>query len=300
MTPSWRWNSDELADRYQREFGIDVRPYLSDGEVSLERDEQSGAWMFRGGIPGDGPFYERLQSRDEYYLEEKWEFGEAIRCLANLPKDARILEVGCGNGAFLDRCCEEGFENVYGIELNQRAVQDCRDKGHDVSDQMIEHLEGSGQTFDCVCAFQVLEHVPDPMGFLRSAANLVGNGGKMILSTPNAESFLGRYKWCLLDLPPHHMSRWDEGSYRKTADLLGLSIEGIHREPLAKYHYRFYANSLVEHLPQGSLRRKVFKPIARMGFAAYPWKASIAGHSILTVMSKTRHNAQASKPTADL
>ncbi len=109
MTPDWKWNAEELADRYQREYGIDVRPYLCDGEVSLERDEQSGAWMFRGGSPGDGPFYERLHSRDEYYLEEKWEFGEAMRCLADLPKQARILEIGCGTGAFLDRCREAGF-----------------------------------------------------------------------------------------------------------------------------------------------------------------------------------------------
>ena len=288
MTGNWKWNSEELAIRYQREYGIDVRPYLRDGDVTLERDEQSGAWMFRGGIPGDGSFYERLHSRDEYYLSEKWEFGEAIRCLVDLPKDARILEIGCGTGAFLDRCRAAGFANVRGVELNQRAVQECRDKGHEVSDRMIERMEATEDSFDCVCAFQVLEHVPDPVEFLRAAASLVSAGGKMILSTPNAESFLGRFKWCLLDLPPHHMSRWDEGSYRKTAELLGLSIDGIKREPLAKYHYRFFANSLVEHLPHGSLRRMVIKPIARLGFAAYPWKASIAGHSILTVMSKAR------------
>ncbi len=242
--------------------------------------------MFRGGTPGDGPFYERLHSRDEYYLQEKWEFGEAMRCLDGLAKEARLLEIGCGTGAFLDRCRDAGFNQVRGLELNQRARQACRDKGHDVRDELMEQMVASAESLDVVCAFQVLEHVPDPIGFLRAAAKLVRPGGKLILSTPNADSFLGRYKWCLLDLPPHHMSRWDEASYRKTAELLGLSVEAIKREPLAKYHYRFYANSLVEHMPKGSLRRKVSKPIARLGFAAYPWKGSIPGHSMLTVLSK--------------
>jgi 2-polyprenyl-3-methyl-5-hydroxy-6-metoxy-1,4-benzoquinol methylase len=242
--------------------------------------------MFRGGAPGDGAFYERLHARDKYYLADKWEFSQALRCLKDLPQGASVLEIGCGTGAFLDLCRDAGIDRVRGLELNQRARDVCREKGHDVRDELMEQMDAASASFDFVCAFQVLEHVPDPIGFLRAASRLVSAGGKMVLSTPNASSFLARYKWCLLDLPPHHMSRWDEASYRKTAELLGLSIEEIKHEPLAKYHYRFYANSLVEHLPAGSLRRKVSKPIARMGFAAYPWKASIAGHSILTVMSK--------------
>ena len=285
---TWKWNSAELAERYRSEYAIDVRRFLPEDEVTLRREEASGVWMFRGGIPGDGPFYEQLHNRSEYYLEEKWEFGQAVQWLKDSPSDAHILEVGCGNGAFLDLCRHAGYERLRGLELNARARRECREKGHEVSDQTIEQLGPSEGWFDFVCAFQVLEHLPDPIGFLRAAAGRLRRGGKLILSTPNAASFLARYKWCLLDLPPHHMSRWDCQSFRKTADLLGLSLEAICNEPLAKYHYRFFANSLVEHLPPKSLRRRAAKPIARAGFAVYPWKKSIAGHSILAVLSK-RH-----------
>ena len=144
-----KWNSEELADRYQREYAIDVRPYLSEQEVTLERDATSGAWMFRGGTPGDGPFYERLHSRDEYYLQEKWEFGEAMRCLDGLAKEARLLEIGCGTGAFLDRCRDAGFNQVRGLELNQRARQACRDKGHDVRDELMEQMVASSRVPRC-------------------------------------------------------------------------------------------------------------------------------------------------------
>mgnify|MGYP001824745158 FL=1 len=244
-----KWNSAELAERYRCQYAIDVRRFLPDDEVTLRRDEASGVWMFRGGIPGDGPFYEQLHTSSEYYLEEKWEFGQAFRWLGESSPHARILEIGCGNGAFLDLCRRAGFERLRGLELNARARRECREKGHAVSDQLIEQLGPSDGSFDYICAFQVLEHVPDPVGFLRAAAGRLRRGGKLILSTPNAASFLARYKWCLLDLPPHHMSRWDELSFRKTADLLGLSVVAICNEPLAKYHYRFFANSLVEHLP---------------------------------------------------
>jgi 2-polyprenyl-3-methyl-5-hydroxy-6-metoxy-1,4-benzoquinol methylase len=263
-----------------------VRRFLPDEKVTLRRDEASGVWMFRGGIPGDGPFYEQLHKSSAYYPEEKWEFRQAFRWLKGSRAEARILEVGCGNGAFLDLCRRAGFDRLRGLELNSRARLECREKGHEVSDQMIEQLGPSDGPFDYVCAFQVLEHVPDPIGFLRAAADRLRRGGKLILSTPNAASFLARYKWCLLDLPPHHMSRWDATSFRKTADLLGLSIVAIRNEPLAKYHYRFFANSLVEHFPPKSLRRWAAKPIARAGFAVYPWKRSIAGHSMLAVLSK--------------
>jgi 2-polyprenyl-3-methyl-5-hydroxy-6-metoxy-1,4-benzoquinol methylase len=279
-----KWSSRELADRYQRDYAIDVRPYLTDREITLEQDAQSGVWMFHGGEPGDGPFYEQLGSREEYYKADKWEFDEALRQIAELPRDARLLEIGCGSGAFLDRCRDAGFQRISGLELNRHAVEECQGRGHDVHDQPLEHFD-SPASYDCVCAFQVLEHVPDPIGFLRAAAGLLRQGGKLILSTPNADSFLSRYKWCLLDLPPHHMSRWNEASYRKTAELLEMSIDDLRREPLAKYHYRFYANSLVEGYPTGSLRRRLLKPIARIGFAAYPRKTSLAGHSILVVMS---------------
>lgn len=286
MTRYRKWSSAELADRYRRDYAIDVRPFLRDQEITLDRDPQSGVWLFRGGLPGDGSFYEQLHSRKEYYLEEKWEFQQALRCLAGMPRTASILEIGCGTGAFLDRCREAGFRNACGLELNPRALRECRAKGHLVGNEPLEQLDPSQHQYDCLCAFQVLEHVPDPVAFLRAAEQLVRTGGKLILSTPNADSFLSRYQWCLLDLPPHHMSRWDETSYRKTASLLGLSIESIEREPLARYHYRFFANSLVAHLPERSLRRKLLKPLARLGFSAYPWKRTIAGHSMLTVMEK--------------
>jgi 2-polyprenyl-3-methyl-5-hydroxy-6-metoxy-1,4-benzoquinol methylase len=275
-----------LAERYRREYSIDVRRFLSDQEVTLQRDEASGVWMFRGGIPGDGRFYEQLHKNSAYYPEEKWEFSQAFRWLKESRADASILEIGCGNGAFLDLCRRAGFERLRGLELNASACRECREKGHDVSVEMIEQLGPSAGSFDYVCAFQILEHVPDPIGFLQAVTGRLRRGGKLILSTPNAASFLSRYKWCLLDLPPHHMSRWDATSFRRTAELLGLSVVAIRNEPLAKYHYRFFANSLVEHLPPGSLRRRAAKPIARAGFAACPWKKRIPGHTMLAVLSK--------------
>ncbi len=286
MLQHFHWDSTELKSRYANEFGIDVDEFLEGDQVTLSRDEQSGVLMFKGGAPGDGAFYEELAKNSYYYTKDKWEFSEALRILSDQPRDTRILEIGCGSGEFLEMCRESGFENVSGIEFNERALSLCRQKGLDVTDQRIEDIAASDERYDFVCAFQVLEHVPDPVGFLRDASQALSKGGKLIVCTPNAGSFLCRFQWNLLDLPPHHMSRWDESSYQKMTELLGLDLNEIRLEPLARYHYKFFAASMVEHLPKKSVKRRLGKLAARAGFALYPWKRSIPGHSMMVVISR--------------
>jgi SAM-dependent methyltransferase len=287
-----RWNADELADRYGRELDIDVTPFLKCGDVTLVRDLTTGVWMFEGCDPGDGNFYRRLSQRPFYYMDEKWEFDESIAMMCDRPRDIAILEIGCGNGAFLDRCVDAGFTNVTGMELSESAIAHCRRKGHAVIDTMIQDIAKTDQRFDRVFAFQVLEHVPDPAAFLLSATDVLSSEGQLIVTTPNKSAFHRRYRWNLLDLPPHHMSRWDAQSYRTITQSLGLPLRQLHDEPLARYHYRYYTNSLIEHLPRRSIRRSLMKLVTRFGFAMYPFKKSIQGHTIMAVIGSPMKNIQ--------
>lgn len=284
MDQTQRWHADELANRYGRELNIDVAAFLQDGDILLARDPTTGVWMFDGCNPGDGDFYQKLSKQPFYYMHDKWEFDESIAMMRDQPRDIAILEIGCGSGAFLDRCAEAGFTNVTGMELNESAITQCRDKGHDVIDKMIEDVAADGQRFDRVFAFQVLEHVPDPATFLLSAAKVLSDDGQLIVTTPNKSAFHRRYQWNLLDLPPHHMSRWDERSYQTITQSLGLPLQELRNEPLARYHYRYFTNSLIQHLPRRSLRRSVMKLATRLGFAIYPFKKSIQGHTIMAII----------------
>ena len=50
----------------------------------------------------------------------------------NLPKDAVILDMGCGSGYFLDAMKDRGYTNVTGITLSELETKICKDKGHNV------------------------------------------------------------------------------------------------------------------------------------------------------------------------
>jgi 2-polyprenyl-3-methyl-5-hydroxy-6-metoxy-1,4-benzoquinol methylase len=281
-----RWKSAELAARYRKQYSIDIDPYLASDEITLVREEQTGVLKFHGCRPGEGSFYDSLATWDQYYIEDKWEFDQAVRLILDRDREqTRILDVGCGSGAFLECCQVAGFQNLFGLEFNETAIRVCLKKGLKVIDERIETLAASDKKFDVITAFQVLEHVDDPLSFFQSASKMLSPGGRIIFSTPNADSFLKRFQWNLLDLPPHHASRWDTRAYQTISGLVGLNVDEFHYEPLAPYHYHFYASSFIEHLKPGSIKRKVAKHVNRLKLRLNPNKSAIQGHSILASMS---------------
>jgi SAM-dependent methyltransferase len=70
---------------------------------------------------------------------------------------------------FLTKAAEKAGA-VYGLELNQKAVAVCRDKGLDVENEMIaDHAAKRNEYYDVVCMFQVLEHIYDIQSFLQDS-----------------------------------------------------------------------------------------------------------------------------------
>lgn len=105
-------------------------------------------------------------SWDKFYMDNwgvtKLQMNE--ECLAGLPKDIKILEVGCNIGLQLAGLQRMGFRNLYGLELQEYAVDKARK-----STTGINVIQGSGfdipfkdEWFDLVCTNGVLIHIsPD-------------------------------------------------------------------------------------------------------------------------------------------
>ncbi|MEM6690903.1 MAG: class I SAM-dependent methyltransferase [Planctomycetota bacterium] len=285
------WNAKELANRYQDRFGIDVVDFLNGERIELDRCSRTGVWRFSECLPGDGKFYESLERLPFYYMDDKWEFGQTLDLINGWESfdgssKPSILEVGCGSGAFLRMCRASGFENLAGLELNEQAIEKCQAEDLDVQPLMTNQLVDRGVKFDCVLAFQVLEHVPEPDAFLDELWQLTNPGGFVVVSTPNMRAFPRRFQWDLLDLPPHHMSRFDESSYRTLASCIGAGAPEIRFEPLARYHHNFFIDSLLDHMPRRSLRRRLLKHTMRLGMKLNPWSSKIRGHSMMAVYRK--------------
>lgn len=109
-----------------------------------------------------------------------------------LPPDAnKVLEIGCGEGAFGSAMKDWGVGHVTGIELFEDAARTAAQRIDRVLNtdalQGIDRL--AGETFDCIVCNDVLEHLADPWAVLRRAHGLLTPGGVVVASIPNLRYF---------------------------------------------------------------------------------------------------------------
>jgi ubiquinone/menaquinone biosynthesis C-methylase UbiE len=96
----------------------------------------------------------------------------------------RILDVGCGVGAFIRRL-REFSTRIAGVDVDRARVTEG---GREVSGLGLavgEHLPFADNTFDVVLLHEVLEHVTDDQGTLRETRRVLQPGGKAVIFCPN-------------------------------------------------------------------------------------------------------------------
>lgn len=103
----------------------------------------------------------------------------------------RILDVGCGDGHFIDVCLKQGWD-AQGIETSQSAVKLCLKFNLPVRPLDFFSLELKPGSFNIITLFEVLEHVHSFERFLTRAEELLTPGGILYLTTPNFASLDSR------------------------------------------------------------------------------------------------------------
>lgn len=92
----------------------------------------------------------------------------------------RVLEVGCGTGAFAERMLKELGADVVALDLSPRMVELARERGVEALVGTAEALPFRGEEFDCVVANWVLHHVPDLDRGLAEIARVLRPGGCLL------------------------------------------------------------------------------------------------------------------------
>ena len=108
-----------------------------------------------------------------------------------------ILDVGCGAGLLAEALAKQGFD-VLGVDAGAEVTEAARShaQGQELSleyrNATAEELVQEGLKFPVITALEIIEHVADPVEFLRSLAALLEPGGLLFLSTLNRtpKSFL--------------------------------------------------------------------------------------------------------------
>lgn len=143
---------------------------------------------------------------------------------SNLPVDASILDVGCFDGGFLDPLTT--IYHCYGIEIHPGARERAKEKNIQIVGGNFSDFHGK---FDCITAFDVIEHMEYPARFLEQGLSCLAPSGRFLISTGNLDSFSfwlmgSRYWYCTI---AEHISFISPAWIRPQATRHKLEVENI-------------------------------------------------------------------------
>jgi SAM-dependent methyltransferase len=171
------------------------------------------------------------------YHADRWEFGIV---LPRIRMGAAVVDLGCGEGAFLRRAAERAGR-VVGVDHNADAIRSLVEAGLEGSTETFEAFaQREPGAFDVVCCFHTLEHLPDAHTAICAARALLRPGGLLFASVPNRSRF-GRRDDEPLDCPPHHASRWSAEQFHEIAERFDLDLVSVHMEDPDLSHARMAA-----------------------------------------------------------
>jgi SAM-dependent methyltransferase len=253
-------DSRSIIEKYQKFYRIDVSPYIGNiPSIKIYECLDTGyRFYFPFDLMGDGRFYEQLQKFSWYYMDWKWEYQIAE---AMVSPNSSLLEIGCGQGAFLEYIRKKGVA-VTGMEMNEAAINSLKSKGIDAIMEPIQsYAQNHKEAFDFVCFFQVLEHIAAVKEFLVSTIDTIKPGGKLIISVPNNNAFMFMHdEDQLLNRPPHHMGLWTHQSLINLCRFFPLRLDGIEFEPVQPYHEDIHMDIVKYYLSKKNIDYGLLSP----------------------------------------
>ncbi len=278
---------DLIVNRYKDIYHVDVSEYYLglDGADIYECKETGYRFYYPFSLTGKESLYRQLEATfDGTYKDDKWEYRQA---LSLIPPKSNVLDVGCGKGAFVGLATRAGFA-ARGLELNSASASEARERGLDVLNELIgDHARNHQSAYDCVCSFQVLEHISDVRPFIADCLLALRPGGMLIFGVPNNAGFVGMDQEAVLNMPPHHMGLWSETSLVALARVFPIELKAIKFEPLQEIDW--YATFMERRMIQNKTAQSLYY---RFGFGSLyrNWvkmrRNKIHGHTILAVFKK--------------
>lgn len=167
-----------------------------------------------------------------YRVRRRLEARRLLRWCRGLPADARILDVGCGDGFHLGLLREFGEQTwrLEGVDADPRAVEPARAGGLTVHLGEVETLTLPAGAYHLVLLVMTVEHLPDPLRTLRAVARLLAPGGRVVMVTDNVGSpdfalFGGRH-WGGYHFP-RHTYLFDRATLAHLGTAAGLQVERV-------------------------------------------------------------------------
>jgi SAM-dependent methyltransferase len=118
---------------------------------------------------------------------------KAFDRLAHQPHPLSYMDIGCGNGFMLTAAKEVGFDEAFGIEPSEHAIQQADPS---IKANIVKGMYGpdsfGGRKFDLITCFQTLDHIPDPVVFTETMFSMLKPDGLVLCINHNITSVTAR------------------------------------------------------------------------------------------------------------
>ena len=165
--------------------------------------------------------YDRMAAHDSthwWYRARREILSDYLGRYGNLPRGARILEIGCGTGHNLPMLARFGAVEAIEIDPAARAIAGER-LGKPVGDAPLPALPGiERHAYDLVAVLDVVEHIQDDVAALAAMRTLLRPGGKLLIAVP-AHQWL----WSAHDVVNHHHRRYSKATLTTAIEAAGLT-----------------------------------------------------------------------------
>jgi methionine biosynthesis protein MetW len=161
----------------------------------------------------------------------EWRLRRAQVFASLVQAGDRVLDLGVGDGALLQYMIDQSGVDGYGLDISEKAVAFCRDRGlkvdlADVSQPLDQFIT---QPYDYIVLSEIIEHVPDPERLLNDLRPHVRKG--IIVSVPNTGFYqhrlrllFGRFPLQWVVTPGEHLRFWTYADFRWWARQLGFEV----------------------------------------------------------------------------
>ena len=169
-------------------------------------------------------------------------------------RNKSVLDVGCGVGSLLDMLKSVSFSQI-GIEPCGPYLESLSKRGYKVYPSLSDAAKENINSIDYAFSIQVIEHVKNPIKFLKEIRSIIKPGGRLLISTPNRDDILMTLlsdNFYPFFYRTQHRWYFDENSLTKCAELAGFEVESfnfIHRYGMANTLYW-----LRDKIPNGNIR----------------------------------------------
>ncbi|HEC69857.1 MAG TPA: class I SAM-dependent methyltransferase, partial [Candidatus Omnitrophica bacterium] len=114
----------------------------------------------------------------------------------DLDVNLKILDIGCGDGFFMELLRDLGFKNIKGIDISVSMLEKAKEKGLDVEKKDIYDIDDK-EKYSVVLVMDVLEHLEKPEEALKKIYNILNPQGFLYMNIPICDSLSLRL-WRLL------------------------------------------------------------------------------------------------------